>query len=206
MASPVVTLEYKGRIAIITIANEKKANALTQDQYYQLASHLRDVATHDEVFITLLTAKGILPSPGQDQTTNCCLQGDSSQRKPLRLALIQDSNTIQRRRCNSSKKRPRRRRPLQTQSPLLRIQQPKHHTSLLHPPEDLDHRTQRACRRPLRRPHRILGFHLQRSTRFSPHAFLLPRSRRRRRCFSRFRPTARHIESERSFNHVQKDQ
>ena len=59
MSWPPVTLEYKGRIAIITISNEKKANALTQDQYYILASHMRDVATHDEVVITLLTAKGL---------------------------------------------------------------------------------------------------------------------------------------------------
>jgi peroxisomal 3,2-trans-enoyl-CoA isomerase len=59
MSSPAVTLEYKGRIAVITIANEKKLNALTQDQYYVLASHLREVATHEEVFVTLLTAKGI---------------------------------------------------------------------------------------------------------------------------------------------------
>jgi peroxisomal 3,2-trans-enoyl-CoA isomerase len=61
MSSPAVTLEFKGRIAVITITNEKKANALTQDQYYLLASHMREVATHDEVFITLLTAKGMVP-------------------------------------------------------------------------------------------------------------------------------------------------
>ena len=60
MSSPAVTLEYKSRIAVITITNEKKANALTQDQYYLLARHMREVATHDEVFITLLTAKGSL--------------------------------------------------------------------------------------------------------------------------------------------------
>ena len=60
MSSSPVTLEYKGRIAIITINNEKKANALTGDQYDILATHMREVATHDEVFITLLTGKGIL--------------------------------------------------------------------------------------------------------------------------------------------------
>ena len=58
MSSPPITLEYKGRIAIITITNEKKANALTQDQYYLLATYMREVATHDEVHITLLTGKG----------------------------------------------------------------------------------------------------------------------------------------------------
>ena len=58
MSSSPVTLEYRGRIAIITISNEKKANALTQDQYYILATHMREVAERDDVFITLLTAKG----------------------------------------------------------------------------------------------------------------------------------------------------
>lgn len=57
MAGP-VTLEYRGKIAIITIDNEPKLNALTQDGYYQLACHMREVAERDEVFITVLTGKG----------------------------------------------------------------------------------------------------------------------------------------------------
>jgi peroxisomal 3,2-trans-enoyl-CoA isomerase len=57
MSTP-VTLEYKGRIAIITINNEKKANALTQDQYFILATHMREVAARDDIYITMLTAKG----------------------------------------------------------------------------------------------------------------------------------------------------
>lgn len=54
-----VKVEYKGKIAVITIDNEKKLNALNQDGYYQLAKYMREVATHDEVFITVLTGKGI---------------------------------------------------------------------------------------------------------------------------------------------------
>lgn len=54
----VVTVEYKGKIAVITINNDKKLNALTQDGYYQLATYMREIATHDEVFITVLTGKG----------------------------------------------------------------------------------------------------------------------------------------------------
>ena len=58
-----VTVEYKGRVAIITIDNQKKLNALTQDQYYLLAKHMREVAEHEEVFITVLTGKGMfIPS------------------------------------------------------------------------------------------------------------------------------------------------
>jgi len=58
MSKPVVTCEYTGKIAIITIDNEKKLNALDQDGYYQVACYMREIATHDEVFITVLTGKG----------------------------------------------------------------------------------------------------------------------------------------------------
>jgi peroxisomal 3,2-trans-enoyl-CoA isomerase len=57
-----VTVEYKGRIAIITIDNQRKLNALTQDQYYLLAKYMREVAEHEEVFITVLTGKGMFIS------------------------------------------------------------------------------------------------------------------------------------------------
>jgi peroxisomal 3,2-trans-enoyl-CoA isomerase len=57
--SEAVTVEYKGRVAIITIDNQKKLNALTQDQYYLLAKYMREVAEHEEVFITVLTGKGM---------------------------------------------------------------------------------------------------------------------------------------------------
>jgi peroxisomal 3,2-trans-enoyl-CoA isomerase len=58
MADSVISLEYRGRTAVITIDNPKKLNALAQHQYYDLAQKLREVATHDEVFITVLLAKG----------------------------------------------------------------------------------------------------------------------------------------------------
>ncbi|ROW12374.1 hypothetical protein VMCG_00099 [Cytospora schulzeri] len=66
MADSVIKLEYKGRIAIITIDNEKKLNALSQPQYYDLAQKVREVATHDEVYITVLLAKGRFFSAGAD--------------------------------------------------------------------------------------------------------------------------------------------
>jgi peroxisomal 3,2-trans-enoyl-CoA isomerase len=59
MSEPsVIDLEYRGRVAVITINNPQKLNALNQMQYYDLATKLREVATHDEVYITLLTGKG----------------------------------------------------------------------------------------------------------------------------------------------------
>ncbi len=53
-----VTLEIKGKVAIITINLEKKLNAMTQDHYYRLSTLMREVAARDEVYITVLTGKG----------------------------------------------------------------------------------------------------------------------------------------------------
>jgi len=64
--SDAVSVEYKGRLAIITIDNQKKLNALTQEQYYRIAQLMREVATHDEVYITVLTGKGNYFSAGAD--------------------------------------------------------------------------------------------------------------------------------------------
>ena len=56
--SELVRVTYNGKIAVITIDNPKKLNALDQDGYYQLAKLMREVATHEEVFITILTGSG----------------------------------------------------------------------------------------------------------------------------------------------------
>lgn len=53
-----VTLEVRGKIAIITLSNEKKLNAMTQDLYFRLSQLMREVAKRDDVFITVLTGKG----------------------------------------------------------------------------------------------------------------------------------------------------
>ncbi|KAJ4304136.1 dodecenoyl-CoA isomerase [Collariella sp. IMI 366227] len=57
-SSSPIKVEYRGRLAIITIDNEKKLNALDQSAYYDLAQSLREIATHDEVYITLIIGKG----------------------------------------------------------------------------------------------------------------------------------------------------
>lgn len=58
----VVTLEYRanerGHIAIITLNNEKKLNAMDQDQFAVLGKCLREIALRDDVYVTVLTAKG----------------------------------------------------------------------------------------------------------------------------------------------------
>ncbi|RDL35278.1 ClpP [Venustampulla echinocandica] len=62
----VVSVEYKGKVAVITIDNDKQLNALNQDGYYQLATYMREIALHDEVYVTVLTGKGRYFSAGAD--------------------------------------------------------------------------------------------------------------------------------------------
>ncbi|KAL1640495.1 dodecenoyl-CoA isomerase [Diplodia intermedia] len=61
-----VTLEIRGKIAIITLNQEKKLNALSQDLYYRIAQLLNEIAKRDDIYITLLTAKGRFFSAGAD--------------------------------------------------------------------------------------------------------------------------------------------
>lgn len=56
--SDAITIEYRGKVAIITLNNEKKLNALNGDQYYALAAAMHEVAARDDVYITVLTGKG----------------------------------------------------------------------------------------------------------------------------------------------------
>ncbi|KAK4997131.1 dodecenoyl-CoA isomerase, partial [Cryomyces antarcticus] len=58
MSNEGITLETRGKIAIITLNQEKKLNALTQDLYYRLAVLMREVAARDDIYITVLTGKG----------------------------------------------------------------------------------------------------------------------------------------------------
>ncbi|KAF4999023.1 hypothetical protein FDECE_11639 [Fusarium decemcellulare] len=60
----IISLDYRGRVAVLTIENESKLNSMSLEQYYDLAQKLRDIATHDEVFITVILAKGRYFSAG----------------------------------------------------------------------------------------------------------------------------------------------
>ena len=57
-AASVIRVEYLSRIAILTIDNPTKLNALNRAQYYELAQRMQEVAEHDEVYITILIGKG----------------------------------------------------------------------------------------------------------------------------------------------------
>ncbi|MCJ1376292.1 hypothetical protein MMC20_007534 [Loxospora ochrophaea] len=61
-----ITLTTRGKIAIITFNLESKLNALTQDLYYRLGCLMREVATRDDIYVTVLTGKGRFFSAGAD--------------------------------------------------------------------------------------------------------------------------------------------
>ncbi|MCJ1294980.1 hypothetical protein MMC34_006540 [Xylographa carneopallida] len=61
-----ITLTVQGKIAIITLNLPEKFNALSLDLYYYLSTLLRQVATRDDIYITVLTGKGRFFSAGAD--------------------------------------------------------------------------------------------------------------------------------------------
>ncbi|PSN70653.1 peroxisomal d3,d2-enoyl-CoA isomeras-like protein [Corynespora cassiicola Philippines] len=66
MAEDGILIEYRGKIAIITLNQPKKLNALNQDLYYKLALAMQEVAARDDITITVLTGKGRFFSAGAD--------------------------------------------------------------------------------------------------------------------------------------------
>lgn len=58
MAENEITLETRGKIAIITLSREKKLNALDADLYFRLATVMQEVAAMPNISITILTGKG----------------------------------------------------------------------------------------------------------------------------------------------------
>ncbi|KAM0252122.1 hypothetical protein ACHAQJ_007862 [Trichoderma viride] len=66
MASKAITVDYNGRIAIITLNQPERLNSFNQEQFYLLGEHLREIAKHDEVTITVLVGTGRFFSSGAD--------------------------------------------------------------------------------------------------------------------------------------------
>lgn len=58
MAENGILVEYKGKIAIVTLNVPKKLNALDGNLYYQLARAMHEVAAREDIYITVLTGKG----------------------------------------------------------------------------------------------------------------------------------------------------
>ncbi|KAF2491333.1 ClpP/crotonase [Lophium mytilinum] len=61
-----VTTAYRGNIAIITLNDPKKLNALNADGYHQLAQAMTTVANREDIAITVLTGSGRYFSAGAD--------------------------------------------------------------------------------------------------------------------------------------------
>ncbi|KAG0650553.1 hypothetical protein D0Z07_3051 [Hyphodiscus hymeniophilus] len=61
-----INLEYDGKLAIITLDDEKQLNALSHQLYFRLSQLMREVAARDDVYITLLTGNGRFFSAGAD--------------------------------------------------------------------------------------------------------------------------------------------
>lgn len=55
-AEEAITIEYRGKVAIVTLNQPKKLNALTSDLYYRLAMCMHEVAGRDDIYVTVLTA------------------------------------------------------------------------------------------------------------------------------------------------------
>ena len=74
----VVTLQTRGRVAIITLNQPKKLNAMNQPAYYRLSCLLRDVAAMPDISVTVLTGTGRFFSAGADVGTARPAAPDSS--------------------------------------------------------------------------------------------------------------------------------
>jgi len=61
-----IKISFAGRVATITIDNDKQLNALSQEGYYAISKALREIAKRDDIFVTVLTGKGRYFSAGAD--------------------------------------------------------------------------------------------------------------------------------------------
>jgi Delta3-Delta2-enoyl-CoA isomerase len=71
MATPEEAVLYRqqGRVAIITLNQPKKLNAMTQPYYYRISCLLRDIAANPDISVTVITGSGRFFSAGANVTT-----------------------------------------------------------------------------------------------------------------------------------------
>ena len=74
----VVTLKLSPPLAIITLNNPKKLNALSRDAYYRLSCLLQDVAVDPSITTTILTGTGRFFSAGADVSASRPVAPDPS--------------------------------------------------------------------------------------------------------------------------------
>ncbi|OCT54662.1 3,2-trans-enoyl-CoA isomerase [Cladophialophora carrionii] len=71
VASPEEAVLYReqGRVAIITLNQPKKLNAMTQQYYYRISCLLRDIAENPAISVTVITGSGRFFSAGANVTS-----------------------------------------------------------------------------------------------------------------------------------------
>ncbi|RWA09875.1 hypothetical protein EKO27_g5240 [Xylaria grammica] len=90
----VVKVSCSGRIATITIDNDKKLNALDMEGYYAISKALRDIALRDDIYITLLTGKGRYFSAGADVSVGRDLPPDADPYKEWLRSFVANNLNI----------------------------------------------------------------------------------------------------------------
>lgn len=53
-----ITVTYRGFIAIVTLNQPKRLNALSQQLYCYLADCLREIEKREDIYVTVLTGSG----------------------------------------------------------------------------------------------------------------------------------------------------
>ena len=53
-----ILVDYRERVAVITLNRPEKLNALNGDLYYLLSEKLREIEQRDDIYITVLTGNG----------------------------------------------------------------------------------------------------------------------------------------------------
>ena len=68
-AEEAVLYRQQGRVAIITLNQPKKLNAMTQPYYYRISCLLREIAENPDISVTVLTGSGRFFSAGANVTS-----------------------------------------------------------------------------------------------------------------------------------------
>lgn len=53
-----ISLEKKGNVAIIKLSKPKKLNAMSSEDWFQIACYMYEVAAMEDITITVLTGEG----------------------------------------------------------------------------------------------------------------------------------------------------
>jgi len=87
MSDKSVLLEKRGNIAIIKLNKPKKLNAVSAQDWFDIACHMHDIAADDKITITVLTGEGRFFSAGADVTTPRAAPSDASKEHPRKAPL-----------------------------------------------------------------------------------------------------------------------